>query len=129
MGHVCSTHEKVDFYVCVPREGLVVTYVNITKLLHVCVCVCVGGGGGGGGGINYACHSSSTHLRLRSAGYPLLFCSNETQVTRKALVEKLQRLGFDLKEEEVHSPMPACRQFLQENNLRPYLIGRGSRVL
>ena len=61
--------------------------------------------------------------RLRQAGYKLRFCTNETQITRRALVEKLQRLGFGIEEEEVHCPAPACRQFLSEHNLRPYLLG------
>jgi len=60
---------------------------------------------------------------LRQADYKLRFCTNETQVTQKALVEKLGRLGFEVREEEVHSPAPACRQFLSEHNLRPYLLG------
>ena len=44
-------------------------------------------------------------------------------------MERLQRLGFELREEEVHSPVLACRQFLQENSLRPYLIGKGNLEL
>ena len=61
--------------------------------------------------------------RLRQGGYKLRFCTNETQITRRALVEKLQRLGFAIEEEEVHCPAPACRQFISEHNLRPYLLG------
>ena len=61
--------------------------------------------------------------RLRQDGYKLRFCTNETQITRRALVEKLQRLGFAIEEEEVHCPAPACQQFISEHNLRPYLLG------
>ena len=61
--------------------------------------------------------------RLREAGVKLKFCTNETLTTRRVLVEKLQRHGFSLREEEVHSPAPACLQFLKERNLRPFLIG------
>ena len=62
--------------------------------------------------------------RLRRAGVKLKFCTNETMTTRRVLVEKLQRHGFSLREEEVHSPAPACLQFVKERNLRPFLIGR-----
>ena len=61
--------------------------------------------------------------RLRQAGVKLKFCTNETLTTRRVLVEKLQRHGFSLREDEVHSPAPACLQFLNERNLRPFLIG------
>lgn len=61
--------------------------------------------------------------RLRQAGVKLKFCTNETQTTRRSLVEKLRRHGFSLREEEVHSPAPACVQFLSERNLQPFLIG------
>ena len=61
--------------------------------------------------------------RLRQGGYKLRFCTNETQITRRALVEKLQGLGFAIEEEEVYCPAPACRQFISEHNLRPYLLG------
>ena len=60
---------------------------------------------------------------LRKAGYKLKFCTNESQITRKALVSKLRKHGFSLTEEEVHSPAPACRRYLLDNGLRPYLIG------
>ena len=63
--------------------------------------------------------------RLRDAGFKLKFCTNETVVTKKSLVEKLRGLGFSLSEGEVHSPAPACITYLRENNLRPLLLGKG----
>ena len=67
---------------------------------------------------------SSMHLaRLRHAGVKLKFCTNETLTTRRTLVEKLKKHGFTLSEDEVHSPTPACVQFLREKKLRPFLIG------
>lgn len=61
--------------------------------------------------------------RLRSVGMPIRFCTNETQVTRLKLVDKLRRLGFeDLKEEEVFSPIPAVLTELKRRQLRPHLL-------
>ena len=65
-------------------------------------------------------------LRLRQLGYKLKFCTNETQITRRALVEKLRKHGFTLSEEEVHSPAHACRAYLATNGLRPHLLGECS---
>ena len=62
-------------------------------------------------------------FRLREAGFKLKFCTNETVVTKKHLVEKLQGLGFNLRESEVHSPAPACIAYLKEKKLRPLLLG------
>ena len=39
-------------------------------------------------------------------------------------MERLQGFGFQLDEEEIHSPAPACTQFLSEHGLRPYLLGQ-----
>lgn len=61
--------------------------------------------------------------RLRSSGLTVRFCSNETEITQNTLIERLRCLGFDLVLEELHTPAPACRQLLQENRLRPYLLG------
>lgn len=62
--------------------------------------------------------------RLRNAGYKLKFCTNETTITKRSLIERLRKHGFTLSEEEVHSPALACRDYLTKNNLRPYLISK-----
>lgn len=38
---------------------------------------------------------------LDSAGIPVRFVTNETQNTRKGLVDKLHRLGYSMPEQEV----------------------------
>lgn len=60
--------------------------------------------------------------RLKASGLPVRFCTNETTTTRKHLVEKLARVGFDLKETEIFPPIPAVCRILQQRHLRPYLI-------
>lgn len=73
--------------------------------------------------VNLSGNLKDFFYRLRQSGFNLRFCTNETNITRRALVEKLKRHGFSLTEDEVHSPAPACCRYLSENNLRPYLIG------
>ena len=61
-------------------------------------------------------------IRLRRAGIPFRFCTNETQRTTDSLVAKLTRFGFELDKSEVFAPAPAVRKMLINDNLRPYLL-------
>ncbi|XP_071949141.1 phospholysine phosphohistidine inorganic pyrophosphate phosphatase-like [Antedon mediterranea] len=60
--------------------------------------------------------------RLKSAGLKVRFCTNETLCTRQVLVTKLTKLGFDIKMEEVFSPIPAVCHVLRQQNLIPHLL-------
>ena len=60
--------------------------------------------------------------RLKSSGIPVKFCTNETQCTREKLVSKLNKLGFSLELNEVHSPAPLAVSYIKEHKLRPYLL-------
>lgn len=60
--------------------------------------------------------------RLRSAGLPVRFCTNDTTTVRIKFVEKLRKAGFELKEEEVFPPIPAVCKILQQRGLRPFLL-------
>ncbi|XP_033756319.1 phospholysine phosphohistidine inorganic pyrophosphate phosphatase-like [Pecten maximus] len=60
--------------------------------------------------------------RLKEAGLPVRFCTNETTCTRQVLVDRLKGFGFDIKPEEVFPPIPAMCQVLKERNLRPHLL-------
>ncbi|XP_077677564.1 phospholysine phosphohistidine inorganic pyrophosphate phosphatase isoform X1 [Eretmochelys imbricata] len=94
-------------------------------------------GGGDGGGVpipgsreavenvDYIKVSSSSCLlpsMIKASGLKLRFCTNETQATRGKLVEKLQRLGFNVSVNEVTAPAPAACRILKERNLRPHLL-------
>ncbi|XP_066476765.1 phospholysine phosphohistidine inorganic pyrophosphate phosphatase isoform X2 [Tiliqua scincoides] len=60
--------------------------------------------------------------KIKASGLKLRFCTNETQVTRDKLVEKLQRLGFDIVVNEVTAPAPAACHVLKARSLRPHLL-------
>ncbi|XP_041476408.1 phospholysine phosphohistidine inorganic pyrophosphate phosphatase-like isoform X2 [Lytechinus variegatus] len=60
--------------------------------------------------------------RLKGSGIQVRFCTNETQCTRQQLVDKLQRLGFELSVPEVFAPAPAACQLLKARGLTPHLL-------
>jgi ribonucleotide monophosphatase NagD (HAD superfamily) len=69
------------------------------------------------------------NYRLKASGLPVRFCTNETTTTRKKLVEKLSKVGFELKETEIFPPIPAVCKILQQRSLRPYLIVTDGKML
>ena len=68
------------------------------------------------------------YCRLRTAGYRLKFCTNESHDTRQYLVEKLCQLGFKLTLDDVFSPAPGCIAHLKKNKLRPFLLVHSSAL-
>lgn len=66
--------------------------------------------------------SSEAVRKLREAGIPFRFCSNTSTRTSKQVVDKLASLEFDVRENEIFTPIPAAISYLRKHNLRPYLI-------
>ncbi|KAG8223869.1 hypothetical protein J437_LFUL005433 [Ladona fulva] len=60
--------------------------------------------------------------RLRKCGLKLRFVTNETQLSRHDLTEKLRRIGFQLHENEVFPPAPAMVETLKGLRLNPMLL-------
>ncbi|XP_051049146.1 phospholysine phosphohistidine inorganic pyrophosphate phosphatase isoform X2 [Phodopus roborovskii] len=77
--------------------------------------------GGAGGGTAIA-GSVEAVARLKRSSLKVRFCTNESQKSRTELVGLLQRLGFDISEDEVTAPAPATCQILKERGLRPHLL-------
>jgi phospholysine phosphohistidine inorganic pyrophosphate phosphatase len=50
------------------------------------------------------------------------FLSNESTATREKFVEKLEKLGFELKPNDLITPAPSCAKYIKEHNLRPHLL-------
>ena len=50
------------------------------------------------------------------------FLSNESTATREKFVQKLEKLGFELKPEDLITPAPSCAKYIREHNLRPHLL-------
>ncbi|XP_042208992.1 phospholysine phosphohistidine inorganic pyrophosphate phosphatase-like isoform X2 [Homarus americanus] len=60
--------------------------------------------------------------RLREAGIPVRFVTNETCASRAAVVVKLRHHNFSLSEADVFSPVPAVISVLRERGLTPHTL-------
>ncbi|XP_064630259.1 phospholysine phosphohistidine inorganic pyrophosphate phosphatase-like [Lineus longissimus] len=76
-------------------------------------------GPGGGSAIK---GSVEAIKRLKDAGVPIRFLTNETTCTREALVTQLRALGFEMETSQVITPIPAAVKVLKERNLRPFYV-------
>ncbi len=65
--------------------------------------------------------------RLRAAGVPFLFLTNNSQRTRRDVATKLQRLGLDVTEADVFTCAMATARFLAQHKPRgtAFVIGEG----
>lgn len=62
---------------------------------------------------NHMIHGAADTLKwLKARKIPQLFVTNTTSCSRRALVEKIQPLGLDVKEDEIVTPIIACKQWL-----------------
>jgi HAD superfamily hydrolase (TIGR01458 family) len=60
--------------------------------------------------------------RLRGSRLPLGFITNTTRTPKRAVVDRLDRMGFDLKEEELITPAEAARSWLLTHQQTPHLL-------
>ncbi|KAK2172413.1 hypothetical protein NP493_965g01040 [Ridgeia piscesae] len=60
--------------------------------------------------------------KLKDAGIPVRFCTNNSTKTKAGLAKILLDLGFDVSESQLFPPPPAVSHVLKARNLRPYLI-------
>lgn len=60
--------------------------------------------------------------KLAKSSINYAFLTNETEKTRKLLVEKLNGIGFSLSEQQIISPGIVCKKYLEANQLRPHLL-------
>ena len=60
--------------------------------------------------------------RLKDAGIPVRFCTNETQKVKADIVKSLTDLGFDMNISELFPPAPAVCSIIKERALRPHLV-------
>ncbi len=60
--------------------------------------------------------------RLRAAGLPVRFLTNSTRNPRRAILERLARLGFNVAPEALFTPAAAACAVLAERGLAPHLL-------
>lgn len=59
---------------------------------------------------------------LRANGVPVRFVTNTTSMPRRALREKLGRLGIEASDDDIFTPAIAARGLVQQRNLSPHLL-------
>nr|XP_020662199.1 haloacid dehalogenase-like hydrolase domain-containing protein 2 isoform X2 [Pogona vitticeps]XP_020662200.1 haloacid dehalogenase-like hydrolase domain-containing protein 2 isoform X3 [Pogona vitticeps]XP_020662201.1 haloacid dehalogenase-like hydrolase domain-containing protein 2 isoform X4 [Pogona vitticeps] len=60
--------------------------------------------------------------RLRRAPVTIRFVTNTTKECKQDLLERLKKLGFDIKEEEIFTSLTAARNLVEQKQLRPLLL-------
>ena len=60
--------------------------------------------------------------RLRAADLPLRFLTNSTRSPRRVLLEKLQKMGFELEADELFTPAQAACDLLRRSGATPHLL-------
>uniref|UniRef100_V9L1E3 Haloacid dehalogenase-like hydrolase domain-containing protein 2 n=2 Tax=Callorhinchus milii TaxID=7868 RepID=V9L1E3_CALMI len=60
--------------------------------------------------------------RLREAALAVRFVTNTTKESKRSLCERLQRLRFELREEEIFTSLSAARELVAAKGLRPLLL-------
>lgn len=60
--------------------------------------------------------------RLRQSRLPLGFVTNTTRTPKRGVVDRLDRMGFDLREEELITPAEAARSWLLAHQQTPHLL-------
>lgn len=60
--------------------------------------------------------------KLSRAGLAIRFVTNTSRRTRRATVDRLRTMGFDVQEQEVFTAPLAARALLRSRNLRPLLV-------
>lgn len=59
---------------------------------------------------------------LRSSGLRLRFLTNTTSSPRRAVLQKLADMGFEISAEELFTPAGAAREWLEARGLTPWLL-------
>ncbi|XP_036385666.1 haloacid dehalogenase-like hydrolase domain-containing protein 2 [Megalops cyprinoides] len=60
--------------------------------------------------------------RLRQAPVAVKFVTNTTKECKRMLLERLQRLGFSIQEQEIFTSLTAARNLVEQNSVRPLLL-------
>lgn len=62
------------------------------------------------------------YFRLRQSNVKIKFVTNTTKESRRCLYERLCKLGFQLKIEEIWSSLWAAKDAVSSQSLKPFLL-------
>jgi len=60
--------------------------------------------------------------RLSETGLPLRFVTNTTRSTRKDILDRLAKMGFSIRTEQLFTAPAAVHDYLSKSRLSPYLV-------
>lgn len=60
--------------------------------------------------------------RLRECGVSVKFVTNTTKDSKKTLYDRLSKIGFNLKIEEIYSSLSAAAAFVESEKLNPFYL-------
>ena len=63
-----------------------------------------------------------TNYRLRASGLPLRFITNTTKESKRSLLCRLEKIGFDIHLDEVFTSLTAARRKVEQESLHPFLL-------
>jgi ribonucleotide monophosphatase NagD (HAD superfamily) len=61
-------------------------------------------------------------FRLRSHDVNIKFVTNTTKESKRCLLSRLHKIGFDIKPNELYTSLSAARHVIDKDNLRPMLM-------
>ena len=67
--------------------------------------------------------------KLRKKELKLRFLTNTTTIPRNKILNKLTNYGFDIKEEEIFTPITATKKYLEENNIKEVFLVTNKELL
>ena len=59
---------------------------------------------------------------LRHAGLNVKFATNTTKESRRLLCQRLNRIGFNVQQEQIFTSLTAARDYVMNHKLKPYLL-------
>ncbi|XP_063675939.1 phospholysine phosphohistidine inorganic pyrophosphate phosphatase-like [Bolinopsis microptera] len=60
--------------------------------------------------------------RIQESGVPYVLCTNESCYSTAILAQKLNEIGFNVRADQILSPVSAIIQVIKENNHRPFVL-------
>ncbi|XP_067106189.1 haloacid dehalogenase-like hydrolase domain-containing protein 2 isoform X2 [Osmerus mordax] len=96
------------------RRALKAVLIDLSGTLHVEDCAVPG--------------AQEALRRLRQSSVAVKFVTNTTKECRRSLLERLQRLNFDLEEREIFTSLSAACRLLEQRRERPLLLVEDSAL-
>ena len=62
------------------------------------------------------------HFRLRQSNLNIKFVTNTTKESGRCLLQRLNKIGFNIKQQEIFTSLTAASDLIRRRKLRPLLL-------